>query len=502
MRRFSFLTVFLTALTAGFAVAVFLRIRSDQSSLTASTPAPGPAPVEDSRPRLSKPEVRDEVPGDSRRRLSSTAQREKLREQLMHEAQSQATTPPATSSAAGARPVPPPPKPVVQPPRPQPPKATAAPQQAAARPSGGPASQPQPQPAAPKDPNSDTTPPQLLSIEFDPLQVHDGEEARIVMTAIDDLSGIRGISGTITSPTGKALQGFAGVREPDTNRYIGRVVIPKNAEEGLWRVNVVTMSDNASNSTTLSLAQGTLRSGAVLRVLSSESDSKAPTLKSIRVEKRSMRVGEPNPIYIEAADDKSGVNLVSAVFVSPNKRARIGAGCRHGEGDEWICELSLPSCIDCGDWQMEQVTLQDKALNIVTYRMENPIVASIKINIGGDACNNEPPRLLSIVLDPPAVTLAGGVATITVTIVASDVACGIEGASGQYAGPGTGTGSFFPFQQKAGDPMTWVGTINIDPRAPRGTWRITSIQMTDKGHNLRIIYGNDPALANAIFVVR
>ena len=43
----------------------------------------------------------------------------------------------------------------------------------------------------PKDPNSDTTPPQLISIAFDPPQVTDGGDTTLVVTATDDLSGIR-----------------------------------------------------------------------------------------------------------------------------------------------------------------------------------------------------------------------------------------------------------------------------------------------------------------------
>ena len=57
-----------------------------------------------------------------------------------------------------------------------------------------------------KDPSTDTTPPQVTAVQFDPPRVNDGESASVIVTAMDDMSGIRGISGTVTSPTGKALQ--------------------------------------------------------------------------------------------------------------------------------------------------------------------------------------------------------------------------------------------------------------------------------------------------------
>src|SRR5207247_1529180 len=143
-----------------------------------------------------------------------------------------------------------------------------------------------------KDPNSDTTPPQLISVEFSPPQVQDGEEATVIINAMDDISGIRGISGTISSPSGKALQGFATQREGDTNRFVATVTIAKNAEQGMWKISFLNMSDNASNSVTLSFAQGTVPASAVLRVTSSNSDNTPPTLKNVWVDKRAIQGGE------------------------------------------------------------------------------------------------------------------------------------------------------------------------------------------------------------------
>ena len=68
----------------------------------------------------------------------------------------------------------------------------------------------------------------------------------------------------------------------------------------------------------------------------------------------------------------------------------------HGDGDVWRCELAIPTCVDCGDWQMEQVTLQDKANNLATFRMENPLVRATKINITGVAGLNDDLNVESI----------------------------------------------------------------------------------------------------------
>ena len=103
-----------------------------------------------------------------------------------------------------------------------------------------------------KDPESDTTPPQLLGLQFNPLQVQDGETTTLSIQAQDDLSGIRTISGVIANPTGATVSGFAAQLDPDSNRYIARIVVPKDAAEGNWHIKYLTMADRASNTVNLS----------------------------------------------------------------------------------------------------------------------------------------------------------------------------------------------------------------------------------------------------------
>ena len=509
MRRSRFLPIFFTVLSVAFVIALYFRLRSDMSqpakptiAAPAKTTAPTPAqsaeetmtiePVTATRNTNAAPGQPNaaQPSGDHLRIAPNASSPPAVRPSALQPHQSlisrvlapivKALTPSKSSAKSN--------------PQPQPALSQSQSQTSSQH-------SPEKEKATPKDPNSDSTPPQLLSIEFTPPQVHDGDEATVIVTATDDLSGIRGVSGTMSSPTGKALQGFATQREGETNRYIGRIAIAKDAEEGLWRVSFLNMSDNASNAVTLSFAQGGVPQSAVLRVVSSNSDSTPPVLKNIWVERRAIRGGEKDAVSVEATDDKSGVNLVSAVFQSPSKVARIGAGCLRGEGDVWRCELAIPTCVDCGDWQMEQVTLQDKANNLATFRMDNPLVQAAKINITGDACDNTAPLLQSVTLDNRDVDVSRGATTVVVTVIASDDNCGVSGVSGQYTGPGAGSGGFFPLQQ-SGDPNTFTGRIQLDAHAARGTWRINSIQLNDKGHNLRVYYASDPLLAGAVFHVR
>jgi hypothetical protein len=353
----------------------------------------------------------------------------------------------------------------------------------------------------PKDPNSDTTPPQLISIAFEPPTVTDGGDTTLVIIATDDLSGIRGISGTLTSPNGKAVQGFAQQRDGETMRYVSLIHIPEKAEEGVWKISFLTMSDMATNSVTLSAAQGTLPPTALLKVSSSASDSTAPTLRNVWLERGAMRAGEHNTLYVDAQDEKSGVHLVAAVFLSPSKLARFGVGCHTGANNVWECDVFPPQCLDCGDWSLEQVQLQDNANNFATIRQENPAVQQVRLNITGDSCDSQAPVLQGLALSRNLIVMGRDEPVIEVVAQVSDDSCGIGGVSGQIVGPGgSSSGTFFSLQQR--DATTFVGTVRLHPNSARGVWRVQSLTVNDKGQNLKIYYANDPLLARALFTVK
>ena len=351
----------------------------------------------------------------------------------------------------------------------------------------------------PADTSSDTLPPHLLAIAFNPPQVRDGEETLLSVQATDDLSGIRSVSGTIAAPSG-ATQGFACQRELESDRYIARIAIPKDAAEGVWRMNYLSLIDNASNAITLSGAQSGL-ANAIFRVVSSRPDSQGPTLKSVWVDRQVMRAGEKNTIFVDAEDDKSGLNLVSGVFLSPARHARIGFVCRPGTG-VWQCDLSTPACIDCGEWTLEQIQMQDKANNMTTVRAENPAVAGVRLSITGDKCDSTVPTIQAITLDRGVVSNVEE-SVITITASASDDLCGIMSMSGQVTGPQTQGGAprlYFSFTPA--DPQTWTGRITVPKLAAKGLWRVSWLQVLDQAHNLRTYSQGEGALASAVFNVQ
>jgi hypothetical protein len=384
------------------------------------------------------------------------------------------------------------------------PRAQQPTQQSSQQPTQQSSSNKPPEPSTePKDTTSDSTPPQLASIIFAPPQVADGEETMLVVEAMDDLSGVRSISGTITAPSG-AVQGFACQREGDTNRYVARVMVPKDAAEGVWSVSYLNLMDNASNAAALTVARGALPATASFRVVSSRPDSQGPSLEAVWLDRRSMRGGEKNIVFVRANDDKAGVNLVSGIFQNPSRVARVGFVCRTTGDGLWTCELNAPACADCGEWQLEQVQMQDKANNMTTLRAaQSAVVAAVRLDIASEACDSTPPALQSISLDKQVVSNIEQ-STINVTVSLTDDACGVLSVSGQATGPQSTTGTpprlYFSFSP-SNDPATWTARLVVPRLAAKGAWRVSFLQVLDRGQNLKTYTQNDPLLAGITFMV-
>lgn len=503
-----------------FAAAVWLRLRSldepREVIQTASAATGAVTAMEDGTTPGAATDtyeiVTDGSPSSSASRESSAQRsaRERRYEELLRSA-----PPPGPSGAAAANPQPPSLLDRVVNPianalginrtRPQPQQAPPP----AARPSPRTPTETQPpktnttseDPRTEEDPETDLIPPQLMTAEFVPSQVEDGGETAFGVMVNDNLSGVRSVSGVITSPSG-SLQGFACSREGDTNRFVARINVPKDAPEGTWVVKYLTLSDNASNSVNLNQAQGSLPQSASFKVVSKAPDSTGPQLKGVWLERQAMHAGDKNTVFVQAEDEKSGVSLVSGVFVSPAKAARIGFGCRSGSNGTWECPVSPPTCLDCGTWQLEQVQLQDKANNMTTFRGDNEFVRGVALNISGEQCDAAAPQVTMLTLSPTVVSNSqDSIITVQATMVDEGV-CGAASLSAQAIPPGGIGGQRRPVTfMPSSDGQTFVGRLEIPQFAAKGQWTISWIQALDKGLNLRSYSTNDPVVARATFRV-
>lgn len=94
---------------------------------------------------------------------------------------------------------------------------------------------------------SDSQPPTLDNLTTYPATVTYEETAQIIVYASDDISGINSVSGGLRSPSGKAHLHFSCIYDQENDAYQAEVMIPTNAEIGVWRVDYIRMIDKARN---------------------------------------------------------------------------------------------------------------------------------------------------------------------------------------------------------------------------------------------------------------
>jgi hypothetical protein len=505
--RIRFLPTFFTLLTIAFVVLVAARLRSHRHADAVAPVQPAAAvnpPAAGAESHSPQPDGKAEA-GGQRSEVRSTPDRVRVRPALpvIKDPEPEpllSTLQPRSAPRPAPKPSPSPASPQTSKPRRVPAPTSVAPVAAGGiAPSTSTVESTRPaEPVEEKDPSSDTSPPQLVSVEFNPPVIRDGEYTQLFVAATDDLSGVRSISGTITSPSG-ALTGFSLQRGADGVRHQGRVDVPADAADGVWKITFMSLTDAASNAVYLN--QGVLPPSASFKVTSSRPDTEAPVLKAIWVDRVALRGGERTTINVQVEDEQTGVKLVSGVFHSPAKFARLGFGCQQ-RGDTWQGQLIAPACLDCGDWQLEQIQLQDKANNTTTIRMDNPLVAAVRVNILSDQCDSTPPVVQSVVFDTTVVSNVAD-SKVGITIIASDNFCGVESVSGYVVPDGGPAQTREPFNLRpTADPNTWRGEVTIRRLAAKGIWKINWLQVVDKGKNLRGLSANEPALAGAVFRVQ
>lgn len=365
---------------------------------------------------------------------------------------------------------------------------------------GGPATSTQP-----IDPSSDRQPPMFAGAGFNPPQISDGEVATLLVTATDDLAGVRDISGVVTSPNGKAVIGFFCQPSNQADVFAAQITVPKNADRGNWYVGTMYLVDRANNGKNFSFNAGT--SPARLAVVSSQADSTPPVLRSVRVEKQSISEGETNRVTVDADDDASGIKSISGIFLSPTKSARVGFGGRpQGDSGVWSGDIVLPKGADCGTWALQQVEVLDGADNRAIFSASDPLVNGISFLFVGNSCDSDPPTLESLTLNPLEVENEND-GEITITAIVSDDKTGVAGVSGRVDGPPSTSGQrpsiYFSLTGNREDPSApWVGKIRIAKFSAAGAWHIGSMQVIDRANNIKIFGPNDRQLAGASFTVR
>lgn len=353
------------------------------------------------------------------------------------------------------------------------------------------------------DDESDTTPPALERIWFQPSTVEAGGSTLLTARVSDDRAGVARVWGRIVSPSSHAGFSFSMTRIDD-GLFQSTLTIPEHVEAGRWIIASIGMVDAANNRSSVAWTTETAPAEASLRIVSEDSDSTPPVIERVWFETPTAEAGSSARISAVVVDDQSGVRVVSGALQSPSGAAHLSFHSATGEAGRWTSEIQLPAEIECGEWSVSRVAAEDNAGNRSSVFKGDAALqgAALYVSFQG-TCDSTPPELISVSIAPNVVSNRES-STIVVSAFATDAETGVLSATILLEGPDIGQSEPQRIQaalQRVGESDEWRAEVIIPRFSAAGRWTLRSLRLTDRARNFRSWSGSDPKLVTAWFIV-
>jgi hypothetical protein len=368
----------------------------------------------------------------------------------------------------------------------------------------------------------DTTPPSVVSLDFNPKSVDvttSAQNVTVTMHVTDDLSGTAFITATFTSPSYAQYQ-YAGVyRSAGTaldGTFTGTVTIPKFSESGTWSLSSVYLGDNAGN--TINLSQANLQTAGFPTSLSvtSVQDTAAPQVNGTPVfSPPSLDVSggaQTLTVTFNLTDDLSGVSFsqqdFALILVSPSGRQQqyvpssefqlISGNTLNGQ---WQITHTFPQYSEAGTWSIAYIYLKDSAgnQNYISFFGDSMLPATF--TVVSSPQDITPPTITSFDFSPKVIDTSAGAQTVTVTMGIVDNLAGADfSPDTPYLSYYHGFNFFSPshgqsvyccgyspiFTLTAGTPTngTWQAAVSIPRFSEEGTWKASIYLVKDAVRNV------------------
>jgi hypothetical protein len=353
---------------------------------------------------------------------------------------------------------------------------------------------------------TDTTPPTLVSLDFNPKSVDVSSAAQtITVTAhiTDDSSGVSYTQIYFNSPsladqTSASFSLASGTATDGT--YQASVTIPKGAEPGTWKLFKVVLQDTAGNNVGYGPDAGDtpLPGGTPtnLSVTDTNPDTTAPVLVSIDFTPKSVDVSSTAQnvtVTAQLTDDSSGVQYAQVYFNSPSNAQQVsfflGLTSGTATAGTFADTESIPAGAEPGTWKLTRVQLQDAAGNFVNYgpAFSNhfPNGTPTDLSVTSTAPDTTPPTLVSLDFTPKTVDVTNAAQTVTVTAHLTDDNTGVNSAVIYFSSPSSAQTAFASFSLTSGTATdgTYTASVTIPQGAEPGTWKIYRVSLQDTASN-------------------
>ena len=272
-------------------------------------------------------------------------------------------------------------------------------------------------PALAQAQDSDTTPPILTALDFNPKTV-DVREGPVTLTVsgtlTDDLSGPNAIQLSFRSPSGRQFHWGFATRVALTNTVSGNVTIPQYVEAGTWQADVWA-SDNVGNRVHLDAAVlADLGLPSTISVASNP-DTDAPVVVSADFTPELIDVSNADQVVAletRVTDNLSGIDTESTAYnwgflFSPSAHRYIieRSQFRRISGTTldgiYRLDQTIPRYSEAGTWRL-YMQLRDGAGNF------SPFILADTFDVYATVQDRTPPTITGLRFTPAVINTSTG----------------------------------------------------------------------------------------------
>ncbi|WP_350302201.1 Ig-like domain-containing protein [Peribacillus frigoritolerans] len=332
--------------------------------------------------------------------------------------------------------------------------------------------------------NADTTPPILEKVEINTKKVHAGEEVTVYITPKDDISGVQYIALINQSPSNTQTVGRNLWSTDEQGRYVYTFKVGENAEAGKWKINSISLIDNANNTSTFWYGTDYIID---YEVINPSADTTPPILEKVEINTKKVHAGEEVTVYITPKDDISGVQYIALINQSPSNTQTVGRNLwSTDEQGRYVYTFKVGENAEAGKWKINSISLIDNANNTSTFWYGTDYI--IDYEVINPSADTTPPILEKVEINTKKVH-AGE--EVTVYITPKDDISGVQYIALINQSP-SNTQTVGRNLWSTDEQGRYVYTFKVGENAEAGKWKINSISLIDNANNTSTFwYGTD-----------
>lgn len=226
---------------------------------------------------------------------------------------------------------------------------------------------------------SDTNPAVLNGLKIETPIVKPNEQMKVRLDVTDESGQVEGSVIFRHKETGDYIHAFF---YGSTKDCTGVLTVPENMKNGIWEVYYVRITDKYGNFKNYLPEDYPFFKGKYFEVTGGNSDFKVPEFISASLSQSSIYLGDSFTAYVNAKDNETGIQQVSISFTNKITGASFWEIMNYNYSLKlYEAHFRVGLNQPIGDYQIDQITLTDKADNTGFIFPYSPNVQLPELNV-------------------------------------------------------------------------------------------------------------------------